>query len=182
MNKLWEQQRVCLLHLSAAGAELIAGNQAVDLTEVEDAHVVANLLLHQLRIMTPPLINYESIGNCCDLENPQAFIAVAREAIGKMTPEQFSALKHLINLIVDVANLGEDGPNTATITNTVAPYLCRPENSEYLSIRHKNSIPSVQQFVGRLTELRTEVFAPGVSNLITKCIKTVVQRICGAPF
>lgn len=152
------------------------------LSECVDPHVVASLLLHQLRQLPDPLLPSEDLhalepsgGPVTPAQHsPSAAAAPARNvpfdlvlrALHDCSRAQFFTLWNVAELLYDHAASAPPGDVAESLDGLafhVGPTLCRPANGAYMSIKHLAVLPFVRAVARTLLADECAVFKVGTA-------------------
>lgn len=133
-----------------------------------DPHLVAEVLQTSFKNLTYPLLHevYQDIVNT-DLDDEDFDLSETsiQSWIVKLPPAKFNLTSALFRLLSRLAGIDESDSNLIQLAYCIAPSICRPINSAYMSIRHMEDLRKIRPVISFIMENYDEIFTDGLSPL-----------------
>jgi len=132
-----------------------------------DQHVVAGVLTATFKDMHTPIMLevYNDVLNTDINDDIKLSIATIRNWIVKIPSPKFEIIKQLFALLHTLASprLGcHSDSNPTQLAFNLAPFICRPYNSAYMSIRHMEDLLKIRPVIAFLIEHFNEILTKDV--------------------
>ena len=127
-----------------------------------DQHVVAGVLTATFKDMHAPIMLdvYNDVLNTDITDDIRLCIATIRNWIVKIPSPKFEIIKKLFTLLHTLASPrlgGHADSNPTQLAFNLAPFICRPYNSAYMSIRHMEDLLKIRPVIAFLIEHFNEI-------------------------
>ena len=127
-----------------------------------DQHVIAGVLTSSLKDMHIPIMFevYNDVLNTEITEDSRLCIAAIRNWIVKLSSPKFEIIKQLFALLNSLSSSRFGGiadSNPTQLAFNLAPFICRPYNSAYMSIRHMEDLLKIRPVIAFIIENFNEI-------------------------
>ena len=149
----------------------------MNLAEIDDTHLVAQLLLFCLRERFEPLFSWElhdrvlaiAIGGEISVSSVQSVVLDLPQA----NRAQLGRIVELLSQVVESASRNES--TVHGLASVFAPVLCRGNSSAYMSIRHMEEMPKIRTVVQFCIEHYAEVFTVSIPRLCSGVLTPLLR-------
>lgn len=132
--------------------------------EDPDPHLVAEVLQTSFKNLTLPLLHevYQDIVDT-DLDDEDYDLSETsiQNWIVKLPKAKFNLTSALFRLLSRLASVDESDSNLIQLAYSIAPTICRPINSAYMSIRHMEDLRKIRPVISFIMENYEEIFSEG---------------------
>jgi hypothetical protein len=151
---------VSLTDVRLLQTEMIQGSM-FKLRKESDPHIVTGVLQKTLKEMVPPTF-YEAYEDiiATEISEDSNFSRLAiRSWLVKLPQERLELVRTLFALLQRIVTIGGNDSNAMQLAYYMAPFLCRRENSAYMSLRHMEDLRKIRPVLSFLIENYSEIFA-----------------------
>eukprot|EP00598_Pedospumella_elongata_P005631 CAMPEP_0184974846 /NCGR_PEP_ID=MMETSP1098-20130426/6214_1 /TAXON_ID=89044 /ORGANISM="Spumella elongata, Strain CCAP 955/1" /LENGTH=819 /DNA_ID=CAMNT_0027497495 /DNA_START=135 /DNA_END=2594 /DNA_ORIENTATION=+ len=132
--------------------------------EDPDPHLVAEVLQTSFKNLSQPLLHevYQDIVDT-DLDDEDYDLSETsiQNWIVKLPKAKFNLASALFRLLSRLASVDESDSNLIQLAYSIAPTICRPINSAYMSIRHMEDLRKIRPVISFIMENYEEIFSEG---------------------
>jgi hypothetical protein len=161
---------VSLTDVRLLQTEMIQGSM-FKLRKESDPHIVTGVLQKTLKEMVPPTF-YEAYEDiiATEISEDSNFSRLAiRSWLVKLPQERLELVRTLFALLQRIVTIGGNDSNAMQLAYYMAPFLCRRENSAYMSLRHMEDLRKIRPVLSFLIENYSEIFALDIKPIPFPC-------------
>jgi hypothetical protein len=139
---------------------VLDANAASRIRSESDPHIVVGVILACLKDMQCCLFSevYDDVMRLEVTESTEAGIGAIQSWIVNVPSPKFELIRSLCTLLVRVSSLGGNESVLQQLTSNISPYVCRPMNTQFMSIRHQSDLKRSRIVFAFMIENASSIF------------------------